>query len=236
MWKKIVLALFVVLLALLAFVALQPSAYRVARSAAVAAPPQVVYEQIADFRRWAAWSPWAKLDPAMAVDYGGPPLGVGATYHWKGNDKVGEGRMTVVDARPGELVAIQLDFIQPWESRTRTEFQLRPEAGGTRVSWVMSGENDFVGKAFATFVNLTLEQATGMALADTRLGRLCPEILEDIRKALESQKPTQRMLSFPWRSNRRVSMMIWLAPEIVDKQPIGIVGVVHPFSSTPAAP
>jgi hypothetical protein len=154
MWKKIVLALFVVLLALLAFVALQPSAYRVARSAAVAAPPQVVYEQIADFRRWAAWSPWAKLDPAMAVDYGGPPLGVGATYHWKGNDKVGEGRMTVVDARPGELVAIQLDFIQPWESRTRTEFQLRPEAGGTRVSWVMSGENDFVGKAFATFVSM----------------------------------------------------------------------------------
>jgi uncharacterized protein YndB with AHSA1/START domain len=154
MLKRIVLALAVLLLALVAFVALQPSAYRIARSAAIAAPPQVVYEQIADFRRWAAWSPWAKLDPAMAVDYGGPPLGVGATYHWKGNDKVGEGRMTVVDARPGELVAIQLDFIKPWESRTRTEFRLGPEAGGTRVSWAMSGENDFVGKAFATFVSM----------------------------------------------------------------------------------
>jgi len=154
MWKKIVLALFVVLLALLAFVALQPSAYRVARSAAVAAPPQVVYEQIADFRRWAAWSPWAKLDPAMAVDYGGPPLGVGATYHWKGNDKVGEGRMTITRVVPDALVQIKLEFLKPWEQTSLTEFAFAPAPGGTKVTWSMSGTHDFVGKLFAIFMDM----------------------------------------------------------------------------------
>jgi hypothetical protein len=152
--KRILLAILVLLLAFAGYVATRPGTFRISRAILVPAAPAEVFPRLSDFRRWEAWSPWAKLDPAMAVDYGGPPLGVGATYHWKGNDKVGEGRMTVVDARPGELVAIQLDFIKPWESRTRTEFRLGPEAGGTRVSWAMSGENDFVGKAFATFVSM----------------------------------------------------------------------------------
>ena len=90
--------------------------------------------------------------------------------------------------------------------------------------------------AFASFVNLSLDQITGMALADTRLGRLCPEILDDLRAAIASLKPTQRMLSFPWRSQRQVSMMIWLVPELVDRQPQGVIGAVHPFATTPLRP
>lgn len=87
--------------------------------------------------------------------------------------------------------------------------------------------------AFASFVNLTVEQTAGMPLGDTRLARLCPEILGDLGKTITGLKPTQRILSFPWRSSKQVSMMIWLIPEIVEKQLVGVIGVVHPFSTAP---
>jgi len=113
-----------------------------------------VYAQVADFHRWPAWSPWAHLDPHMEVQYTGAPSGLGAVYDWKGNDKVGQGRMTIVDARPAEQLGIKLEFMKPWAQTSRSEFLFKPEAGGTRVAWVMTGENDFVGKAFGVFMNM----------------------------------------------------------------------------------
>ncbi len=89
-------------------------------------------------------------------------------------------------------------------------------------------------QAFASFVNLTVDQCAGMLLTETRLGRICPEIVDDLKRTMTSRKQSQRILSFPWRSSKQVSMMIWLTPEIIDKQVVGVVGVVHPFSTTTA--
>jgi len=154
MAKKILLAAVVVIAVLVAVIAAQPSAYRVERSAAIAAPPDVVYAQIADFHRWAAWSPWAKADPAMKTTYAGAPAGKGAVCDWSGNDRVGAGTMTIFAAEPGERLEIQLQFRKPWSSVSSTEFALRPAAGGTRVTWIMSGANDFAGKAFSLVASI----------------------------------------------------------------------------------
>jgi tRNA A-37 threonylcarbamoyl transferase component Bud32 len=97
----------------------------------------------------------------------------------------------------------------------------------------LAGNLVLANKAFTAFVNIREDQVAGMPLADTRLGRLCPEVLEDLRSTVAAQTQRQRMLSFPWRSHGQVSMMIWLAPKIVDKQPTGVIGVVHPFGATP---
>jgi hypothetical protein len=114
MWKKILLAVAVLVVAAVAYVAIQPSTFRVARAAVIAAPAAVVYAQVADFHAWQAWSPWEKLDPDQRREISGPPSGTGAVYFWSGNDQVGEGRMTIVEARPGELVGIKLEFLKPW--------------------------------------------------------------------------------------------------------------------------
>ncbi len=154
MVKKLLLAVLVVVVVFVLFVATRPSAFRIERTAAVAAPPAMVYAQVADFHRWSAWSPWAHLDPQMEVQFTGAPSGVGAVYQWNGNDKVGQGRMTIETARPGEQIGIKLEFMKPWAQTNRTDFLLKPEAGGTRVAWVMTGTNDFVGKAFGVFMNM----------------------------------------------------------------------------------
>jgi polyketide cyclase/dehydrase/lipid transport protein len=154
MLKKIGLAALAVLALLLIAVAARPTHYKVARSAVVLAPASAVYAQVAEFRRWEKWSPWEKLDPAMQKVYSGTDAAPGATYAWKGNDKVGEGRMTLLDARPGESVAIRLEFVKPFASVCATGFRFSPREAGTDVTWTMEGDNDFLGKAFSLFLDM----------------------------------------------------------------------------------
>ena len=154
MLKKIGLAVVALLVVLAVVVATRPAHYKVARSASVLAPASAVYAQVADFHRWEKWSPWEKLDPGMEKVYSGADGERGATYAWKGNKKVGEGRMTLLDARPGEAIAIRLEFVKPFASVCSTGFQFSPEGSGTHVMWTMEGDNDFFGKAFSLFLDM----------------------------------------------------------------------------------
>ena len=152
--KRILLVLAAFVLIFAGFVATRPSTYRIQRSTVILAPPEDVFPRVVVFRKWQTWSPWAHLDPNMKVEYSGPKGGYGSVYSWKGNDKVGEGRMTMTGALRNELVQIKLEFLKPWEQTSTTEFRFVPEGGGTRVTWTMSGTHDFVGKLFAIFMDM----------------------------------------------------------------------------------
>jgi hypothetical protein len=88
---KIVVASVAVIAAFAAFVALQPSEYRVARSATIAAPAPEVFAQVNDFHKWEGWSPWAKLDPNAKTAFEGASAGEGAVFAWVGNSKSAKG-------------------------------------------------------------------------------------------------------------------------------------------------
>lgn len=154
MLKKLLLAIVVVLAVFAVFVATRPGSYRVSRSKAIAAPATAVYAHVADFHQWDKWSPWAKLDPAMKTTFDGPVAAVGSSYAWKGNDKVGEGKMTIEEARPGENLRIRLEFLKPFASTNSTVFTFAPKGGATETTWTMQGYNGFVGKAFAVFMDM----------------------------------------------------------------------------------
>lgn len=152
MLMKILAGLLIVVCALFGIIALQPSEYRVVRSASIAAPPETVFAQVNDFRKWESWSPWAKLDPNMKLTFDGPSSGQGAKYAWAGNSDVGEGSMTILQSTVNELIRIKLDFIAPFASTATNEFVFKPEGGGTRVDWIMTGSNDLLSKAFCFFM------------------------------------------------------------------------------------
>jgi uncharacterized protein YndB with AHSA1/START domain len=147
MLAKILVALAVIVVGLVGVIALQPAQFRISRTTTIAAPAPVVFAQVNDFHNWAAWSPWAKLDPAMKQTYEGAPAGVGAIYTWAGNSEVGEGRMTVVESRPSDLVRVKLDFQKPLAGTSVAEFTFKPEGNRTVVTWSMTGEKNFVAKA-----------------------------------------------------------------------------------------
>lgn len=153
MLKKLFLGLIALLVVLAVVVAMQPDDYRISRSTAVAATPDQVFAQVNDFHNWDAWSPWAKLDPNAKAMFEGPRAGEGAVFAWSGNNEVGEGRMTLTQSRPNELIRIKLDFIKPMEGTSDVEFTFKPQNTDTVVTWTMSGRNNFIGKAICLIMN-----------------------------------------------------------------------------------
>lgn len=164
MLKKILFALAGVIVVFLIVVALQPSGFSVARSTTIKAPPATPFAHVNNLHKWQAWSPFEKLDPAMKRTFEGPQEGVGAIYRWAGNDQAGAGSMTILESRPGELIRIELDFIEPMAGKAEAQFVFRNEGAGTAVSWTMVGQNHFVGKAMCMFMNM--DQMVGGQFAE----------------------------------------------------------------------
>jgi len=131
------------------YIGTRPDRFRYERTALVAAPSDVVFALINDLHEWSKWSPWEKLDPNMKRTHDGAPAGSGARYAWAGNKKAGEGRMTITESKPNELVGIEIVFIKPFAATNQTTFQLSPAAGGTQVTWSMEGKNLLAGKAMS---------------------------------------------------------------------------------------
>lgn len=150
--KKVVLIALAIVVAVLAgliiTIAVQPGEFRVERSAAVDAPPEVVFAHVNDLRKWEAWSPWERRDPDMTKTYEGPPAGEGAVSKWSGNDQVGEGAMTIIESKPHELIRTRLDFVKPFEDTSYADFKFKADGEKTTVTWSMHGTNSFVEKAF----------------------------------------------------------------------------------------
>lgn len=154
MFRKIFLGLGVLLTILVMVVWMQPARFNVTRTAKIHAPVNDVFAQVNDLHNWEAWSPWAKLDPDAKNTFDGPAAGVGSSFKWSGNDKVGEGVMTILESKPNEYIKIKLDFIRPMQGTSTTEFFFKDENKDTEVTWAMSGENTFLSKAIHLCMNL----------------------------------------------------------------------------------
>jgi uncharacterized protein YndB with AHSA1/START domain len=170
----ILLVVLVIVVGLLLVIATRPNQFRVQRSTVIGAPINVVFPLVNDFHQWTRWSPWEGHDPDLKRAYEGAPAGTGAVYSWVGNNQVGEGRMTITDSRPGELIVIKLEFIKPWTATNRTEFTFRQQPSGVAVDWAMSGPHNFMGKAFSLLMNM-----------DARIGKDFDQGLALMKKAAE---------------------------------------------------
>jgi len=143
----------VVLVVLVAVIYFRPSQFRIERSTLISAPAEAVFGHVNDLHQWEAWSPWAKLDPNATNSFEGALSGVGAVMSWVGNKNVGVGSMTITESLASERIQFRLDFLKPFKGTNTAEFTFKPEANQTRVTWSMSGENNFIGKAISLFMN-----------------------------------------------------------------------------------
>lgn len=153
MWSWILWIIVIAAAAVLGLAASRPKTFRVARETHIKAPPEQVLVLINDFGAWPKWSPWEKMDPAMSRTLSGPQSGVGASYAWSGNKKVGQGRMEITSVTPTQ-VDIDLDFTAPWKAKNKTVFTLTPKDGGTAVTWAMSGASPFMFRLMGLFMNM----------------------------------------------------------------------------------
>lgn len=151
---KILIGVAVVVIAFLIVVAMQPSECTTTRAMTMPVPASAVFAQVNDFHKWETWSPWAKMDPTAKNSFEGAPAGTGAIFAWSGNNKVGQGRMTIVESKPSEMIRIKLEFIKPFPAVNDTLFTFKPEGNQTTVTWSMRGKRPFMAKAICLFINM----------------------------------------------------------------------------------
>jgi hypothetical protein len=154
MFKTVLIVLLIVVAIPLIVAATRPNTLKVQRTATIKARPEKIFPMLDDFRNWTTWSPWEKLDPTMTRKYSGSSSGEGAVYEWEGNKKVGKGRMAITETVPLASVAIDLHFIQPWESRNTTLFTLDPQGDSTTITWTMEGPATFMTKLMGVLMNM----------------------------------------------------------------------------------
>jgi hypothetical protein len=143
----------VVVAGLLIFIVTRPDSFRLERSAVIAAPAGDVFSLVNDFHQWEKWSPWEHLDPNMKKTFEGPAKGPGAIYSWSGNSKAGAGRMTLLTSAVDKEVSIELAFFKPMKCTNLAKFVFTPGGSGTKVDWIMTGNNNFMGKMFYPFMD-----------------------------------------------------------------------------------
>lgn len=146
--------LLVLVAAVLVVASTKPDTFRVARTATIKAPPEEIFGFIDDFRKWDAWSPYEKLDPAMTRTYGATTKGKGAVYAWDGNSKVGAGRMEIIEDSPPSQITIKLDFARPFEGHNVAAFTLKAGEDATTVTWAMDGPLAYVAKVMSVFFDM----------------------------------------------------------------------------------
>jgi hypothetical protein len=178
MIKKSLIALAALVAVLLIVVATRPNTYHVERSAKIEAPADVIFAEVNDFRTFSEWSPWAKLDPAVQTTISTPSAGVGATYAWQGNKKVGKGKMTLTESQAPTHVKERLEFLEPFASVADTDFSIRPEGGNAAtVTWAMDGKANFMGKAVGLFMSM-----------DKAIGKSFEEGLGNLKRVSEAKR------------------------------------------------
>lgn len=177
MIKIILVSLAAIVAIFLIVVAVQPSDFRISRSATIPAAPGVVFEHVNNLQKWNDWSPWAKLDPAAKNTFTGPESGVNAAFAWAGNDQVGEGIMTITESKPTEFVQMKLEFIKPFQAVSTTAFTFAPEGEHTKMTWTMTGTNNFMGKAMSLIMN-----------CDKMLGTQFEEGFANLSKVVSAKK------------------------------------------------
>lgn len=174
MFLKLLFGLVLVVVVLVAIAARRPSTFELRRSVHVAAPRAKVFPLVEAFASWVRWSPWEGLDPDLARTYGPIPRGKGATYAWEGK-KSGAGSMEILETVEDERITIKIDFLKPFEAHNGVEFLFAEEAGGTRVTWTMSGPRPLMQRVVGLFIDF-----------DALVGKDFEKGLESLRREAEA--------------------------------------------------
>jgi uncharacterized protein YndB with AHSA1/START domain len=141
--------------ALLVYAAIKPDTFRLERSASIAAPPDKVFALINDMRQFNTWNPYAdpKRDPQAVITYDAVTAGAGGAYSWQG-DKLGAGRMQIVESVAPQRVSAKLDFTKPFVAHNLVDFSIQPAGAGSAVTWAMHGPMPYLNRLMTIFFDM----------------------------------------------------------------------------------
>lgn len=156
--KYVLFLLLIVIIGFAIYIAVQPNSFSFSRSRVINAPTSLLFNKINDFKSWPSFSPWIEHEPEAKLTYGDTTVGVNASYSWNG-EILGEGGMKTINVEQNKSIAQKIFFIKPFESQSDINWTFDTTTEGTKVTWAMSGEQDFMTKMYTTFAG-TIEENT----------------------------------------------------------------------------
>ncbi len=180
MFKKIVIALFVLPVLIFGIAFLLPKESQLSRSIVIDQSPEAVFSKINNFRDSQRWSPWAQMDPDMKVIHEGSVSDGGAKMSWRSSHpEVGNGSQEIIKSVYPEHLHIQLSF--EGQGDAEAFFDLKPvNEASTEVTWSFKsvhGEN-------------LLTRYLGLML-DAWIGPKYEEGLSNLKALLENEQASK---------------------------------------------
>ncbi len=131
------------------FIAAKPSDYVVSRTKTINSPTALVFSTVNEYKTWMDWGPWKAMDPTIIPSYPAQTSGLGGGYSWM-SEHDGPGRMETIALEVDKSIDQKIFFDNRGESNVFWRFD--ETSKGTDVTWGMSGELDFMSKAYFYFM------------------------------------------------------------------------------------
>jgi DNA gyrase inhibitor GyrI len=172
---------FLVIVAVLAFLALQSGEIAVRRSIVVRCGPREAFDLVRDLRSWRDWSPWLLHEPDAELQYSDDPKAERGWYGWDGK-LIGAGRISHIALYPPERIEQRIEFKRPFKSSGAVSWEFEPTeqdgAPATRIFWTMRGRMPFLLRFMAPAMSglVGKDYELGLTLLRARLDPSAPQL------------------------------------------------------------
>lgn len=147
--KYIFLLLLIAIVIGAIYLATLDGSYDVNRSRIIKAQPEVVFNDLNDYKNWQEWGPWYEEDSTIQAIFDGNTVGKGGSYTW--TDKEGGGSMRTLNVDKPNSLDQEIIFNTPFgEMKSDVYWKLEKVAEGTNLTWGMKGEMSFLTRFMAS--------------------------------------------------------------------------------------
>lgn len=120
--------------------------YEVSKTRSIEAAPDVVFNELNDFRNWQDWGPWYEKDSTIFETYAEVTVGEGGAFSWT-SDIEGGGRIRTIKVQKPEKIDQELIFETPFgEMVSQVHWLLDKTKTGTDLTWMIKGELPFFSR------------------------------------------------------------------------------------------
>lgn len=171
--KNIILILLIVFVIAAVYLATLDGSYEVSKTRLIKADPEVVFNDLNDFRNWKEWGPWYEQDSTILVQYADQTIGEGGAYTWTSDLEAGGSIKTVEVVQP-EQIKQEIVFETPFgDMKSDIYWKLNQVESGTELTWGMKGELPFFSRFMANGMEDQLGpmQERGLELFDENIQR-----------------------------------------------------------------
>lgn len=153
--------------------------YDIQDSVVIAAPSQVVFDKVNNFKSWESWNAWKNDDPDIGYTYAEKSSGEGATFSWDGKKS---GSITTKKVIPNSEIIQDITYNSP-TGKSEAEMYWKFEGMGdsTKVIWGTKGEHSLVEKAYSSLKKSNFT-TTIHKMNRTALGNIAEEVQGDMKK------------------------------------------------------